>query len=161
MGRQKSTEYCVERVIPFPAHLIWETLDDPRHFGERDPYHTDFEFMGEQRKGLGTIFRLKHSYWPIFWFAPDHVKCTIVKPYEPQKKLRLREENEKTPWKSHVQEFVLTPAGPNCTLVRFAVSYRAIPLALFPLRFWARWLAQKRMKDKLREIEEACGRKSP
>lgn len=155
MGKAKFTEYAVKRDIPFPATLIWEILDDTKHFGENDPYHTDLQFLTEQKKGVGTKIRMKHIYRPIFWFNPDYVTCTITK-REPVKLLTLVEANEETNWKSHVQEFILEPQGPSSTLVKFNVSYRVIPLAFLPMRFWARWLSQKRMADKLREIERAC-----
>lgn len=165
MVKAKFTEYAVERLIPFPAHLIWEILEDTKHFGENDPYHTDLQFLTEQKKGVGTKIRMKHFYRPIFWFNPDYVTCTITVCEPPNKYLSgctplpghlvLREQND-TAWKTHVQEFILEPRDSSSTRVKFNVSYRVIPFAFFPLRFWARWLSQRRMAQKLREIEDAC-----
>ena len=147
-------QYTERRVIRFPAAIIWNVLADLRHFERNDPYHHDLVFLDGQKRGEGARFTMRHTYVPIHPFRPDSVTCT-VRTWEPDRRLVLHERNEK-PFKSHVQEFVLQSIGMNETLVIFNITYRGVPLFLLPWKLWADWLVHRRMKQKLREIEEEC-----
>lgn len=144
-----------DRQISVPAQRVWEYLSDLTHFGRHDPFHHDFRFIAPQKRGLGTEFMLHHTYLPIFPLPSDQVRCRVTR-WETSRRITVLETN-RSRFKSHTQDFELSPVSASVTLVRFTITYRGIPKLLLPWRMWATWLVQKRMAEKLRQIERECG----
>lgn len=144
-----------DRQISAPAQRVWAYLSDLTHFGRHDPFHHDFRFSGPQHSGLGTEFMLRHTYLPIFPLPSDHVRCRVTR-WETAQRITVLETN-RSRFKSHTQDFELSPVGASVTLVRFTITYHGIPWLLLPWRMWATWLVRKRMAEKLRQIERECG----
>lgn len=146
-------EYCVSRVLPWSRQRIWQVLNDVRHFARHDPFHHNLVYMTGRRSGLGTMFRIRHSYLPIFPFAADEVVCTVTQ-WEPERTQTLLERNRKA-YRSHTQRFTLTPLG-AATLLEYAITYKGIPSWLVPVAQWVRWRVKRRMDEKLTQIARLC-----
>src|SRR5688572_29529908 len=144
-----------ERTISVPAQRVWEYLSDLTHFGRHDPFHHDFRFVTPHKSGLGVEFDLRHTYLPIFPLPSDHVRCRVTR-WEALRRVSILETN-RSRLKSHTQDFELSPVSAGVTQVRFTIIYRGVPTILLPWRMWATWLVQKRMAEKLRQIERECG----
>lgn len=149
------THYLVERTIAQPAGTVWDAIADVRHYVTEDPYHTDFAWDGALREGKGTQFQLTHNYRPIFPFGKDRVRATITR-WEPGRRQMLAEKNLRHSFKNHTQQFRLEPAG-DATRVSFDIYYRGVPKLL---NLWVRPMVQRRMWDKLHQIEADAERLS-
>lgn len=145
-----------DRLIPYRSSVVWEVLSDFRHFARNDPYHHDFSYVSEQRRGRGTKFTMRHTYWPIYPFRSDWVKSTVTQ-FEPGVLLSIFERNDRA-YRSHTQSFLLEPVEKMCTKVTFVVSFRDIPLLLLPWRLWVYRLVRKRLNEKLAELQSDCFR---
>ena len=144
-----------DRQIPVSTQRVWEYLSDLTHFGRHDPFHHDFRFETPRQSGTGAEFTLRHTYLPIFPLPSDHVRCRVTR-WEPARRVTILEMSGSR-FKSHTQDFELSPVSAGVTLVRFTITYRGIPMLLLPWRMWATWLVRKRMAEKLRQIERECG----
>lgn len=142
----------VERAMPFAPAVVWDAIADLRHFAIDDPFHDDLRFLGEQRIGAGTRFRLHHSYLPIFPFPPDEVVATVSR-WEPSRGLTLDEVNPRA-WRSHVQDFVVEPHSEGSQVVHEVTHW--FPASAAPMAPWVRWRVGARMTRKLEQLEAAC-----
>src|SRR5712691_7673727 len=102
-------ECRVSRDISNAPQRIWSVLEDVRHFARNDPFHHDFAYLSSRKSGLGTAFRMRHTYFPIFPLAADEVVCTVTQ-WQPERTLTLLEKNQKK-YRTHTQRFTLVPQG--------------------------------------------------
>ena len=151
----KYTKYAAERLVRLPAEPIWKVLSDLSHIARNDPYHHDFKFVeGSLQEGKGATFITTHSYWPIFPFPRDEVVCKVID-WQPLARVTVVEKSQKK-YRSHIQDFTLEPCGQYVTVVHFEVNLFSIPWWLWPLRAWVTFKALRRMRQKLKEVEEAA-----
>lgn len=146
-------EYRATCAIRCDPSRVWNALKDVRHFACNDPFHHDFAFLTARKFGVGTAFKIRHTYFPVFPLASDEVVCTITQ-WEPARGLTLLEKNRKR-YRTHAQRFELFPRGTD-TIVEYTISYNGVPPWLIPFAQWVRWLVTRRMKEKLAEIAERC-----
>jgi len=148
-------QYSASRILPYTPRRIWSVLENVEHFARNDPFHHDFEYITPRRSGVGTAFRITHTYFPVFPFAADHVVCRIIQ-WEPERIQTLLESNERL-YRNHIQRFLLTQKG-SATIVQYTINYRGLPSWLFPFSQWVRWGVRRRMEAKLSELAVQCDR---
>lgn len=119
-------EYRVSRILPWVPQRVWRVLKDVSHFARDDPFHHDFAYITEQKSGLGTMFRIRHTYLPIFPFVADDAVCTITQ-WEPERIQTLLEKN-RWAYRTHTQRLTLT-ALRAATVVEYTITYRG-PLSV-------------------------------
>jgi len=146
-------DYHVSRILPHTVRQIWTVLEDVEHFARKDPFHHDFAYIGPRGSGVGTTFRMTHTYFPILPFVADEVICTIVQS-EPERVQALLERNQIS-YRTHLQRFALTPQG-SATVVEYTIHYKGIPALFFPISQWVRWQVKRRMRSKLSELAREC-----
>jgi hypothetical protein len=146
--------YTAFRVLPYSPAQVWRIIGDIRHFVYKDPFHSDLVFTSDQREGQGVQFTLRHSYWPNFPFRPDTVEC-LISVSRVEREQVLVETNVQA-YRSHTQRFLLEKVEGGTRLV-YEIQYMGIPHWLLPWKMWVKWNVLRRMKEKLRDVEEVCG----
>lgn len=141
--------------MPYDAEVVWGVLSDLRgHFTASDPYHHDLRFLTKTEQGLGTQFEVRHTYWPVFPFAPDRMECTVTD-WTPGKRLVIKERNEHA-YRNHTQIFSIERLGQRRSLLTYEIAYIGIPAVLLPLRLWVNRKVEERMREKLGELAVEC-----
>lgn len=144
--------YMVERLMSVCAERLWERLADLTHIAQDDPYHDQFEWIGEVREGVGTRFRVHHHYAPILPFWPDVVDCEVIE-WIPFRRQIILEKNERA-YRSHKQHFEIEPIDTaSCKLI-YRVEYTGVPRWLYPWFAYVNVLVRRRMRCKCRELEQ-------
>ncbi len=147
--------YRVFRELPYDAEVVLGVLADLRgHFTASDPYHHDLRFLTQAEQGLGAKFEVRHTYWPVFPFAPDRVECTVTD-WAPGKRLVINERNERA-YRNHTQIFSIENLGPGLCRLTYEILYIGIPAGLLPLRLWVDRKVLARMREKLGELAVEC-----